>query len=515
VRQPSLSLCFFACALLAACAVPVADGELGQLSIPLRATGSQGKQFQLEGKLAVTLESGETRNIVLNGTTSALVTALPAGIHQFELRDFVVRHLTDGVATPVAVLLTSENPQFVEIVAGRTTALTLQFAARSGDLTFGDGQVAVDFEVDEAGLCTDDGRLVDALTLSKVTIDQAVQIDLAVGGAPVTTRNAPLVRGRPATLRVHVTPTTGFSPHSLRARLVLSDGVDAIALEKRLTPHATSSDADLTSTFNFTLDAAQIDQFGSYRVELLEDDCTVNPGVAARARFPASGFAQLGAENVGVLNVALVPIRYAVDGSNRVPNVDAAAVQRMRSELLRAFPVSDVHVEVLPVITFSTPPQPGTLIFTQMLDQVNTLRNQNTNARNKYFVGLVQPTATFEQFCSTGICTLGAGFQNSVPNSSFRSAVAVGYMDNLQTYAAVLRHLGQAHGRRNSPGCSGSSPDPQYPYAEGAIGHVGIDVTTGVLHAATDKDMMSVCVPPRWISDFTYKALADRVRVEQ
>jgi hypothetical protein len=48
--------------------------------------------------------------------------------------------------------------------------------------------------------------------------------------------------------------------------------------------------------------------------------------------------------------------------------------------------------------------------------------------------------------------------------------------------------------------------DPNYPYKDGSIGQVGLDVTTGTLYATSTKDVMSYC-DPKWVSDYTYRTL--------
>jgi hypothetical protein len=510
----SLLLCLFA--LAAGCA-PASDDSMGQLRIPLTSTGSQGGTFLLEGMVFITDEAGQTRVIGLGeeawGTTIVSET-LRVGTHQVRIDNPSLRRVVGGVATPVQnVELRSENPQTIVIEEGQTTRLTFKFFAGE-EVTFAEGELEVDFEVEEEA-CSDEGRLVAGLAIAKVTLNQGVQIDLATHGAPVVTRNAPVVFGRPGLLRVHVAPGASWQPHEVRARLVLSDGTSSSALETRLAPSVVSNDADLTTTFNFTLDAAMIDRFADYRVELLEESCSTQPGAPASARFPATGFAALGAENVGVLSVALLPVRYGFDRSRRVPNLDAAVVARVRQEILRIFPVADVNVEVLAPIDFTAEIRSDGTGYPALLEQVTRFRQTSElSATDKYVVAMVQPRATFSAFCGAG-CVSGLAPLNPRDNSANRVTVDIGYPEADLTYASVLRHLGNTHGRSSAPGCGAAGVDPSYPYAGGEIGRVGYDITTGALHATTHKDMMSICAPPSWVSDYTFKALAARVALEQ
>lgn len=73
----------------------------------------------------------------------------------------------------------------------------------------------------------------------------------------------------------------------------------------------------------------------------------------------------------------------------------------------------------------------------------------------------------------------------------------------------AAHEIGHNFGRLHS--CCGNAPDvdPYYPYADGSIGEYGVDIATNQLFFPFTADLMSLCGPPTWISDYTYQALFD------
>jgi hypothetical protein len=81
--------------------------------------------------------------------------------------------------------------------------------------------------------------------------------------------------------------------------------------------------------------------------------------------------------------------------------------------------------------------------------------------------------------------------------------------DYLPTGDGVIAHeLGHNFNRLHAP-CGGpAGPDPNYPYAGGAIGVYGYDVAGASLKASTMPDLMTYC-HPEWISDYTFRGALD------
>ena len=78
-------------------------------------------------------------------------------------------------------------------------------------------------------------------------------------------------------------------------------------------------------------------------------DLGLHPGGTGgdSARFPRDGSTfSLNAEGNGGLDVVVVPIQYNADGSGRVPDTSAAAMNALREHMLALFPVSEVRLTV-------------------------------------------------------------------------------------------------------------------------------------------------------------------------
>jgi hypothetical protein len=90
-----------------------------------------------------------------------------------------------------------------------------------------------------------------------------------------------------------------------------------------------------------------------------------------------------------------------------------------------------------------------------------------------------------------------------------RAGVGTGAVDRDTT---VAHELGHALGRKHAPaGCTNADEDfPQYgSFASGSIGEFGYDTRNNSVHdPALTFDFM--CGRPRWVSPYTYNALADR-----
>jgi hypothetical protein len=78
--------------------------------------------------------------------------------------------------------------------------------------------------------------------------------------------------------------------------------------------------------------------------------------------------------------------------------------------------------------------------------------------------------------------------------------------------AWTLAHeLGHMHGRSHAP-CGVNSYDPDFPYSKGATGVWGYDERhQEFFDPGPTRDMMGYC-EPSWISDYTYKAMFQRVQ---
>lgn len=358
---------------------------------------------------------------------------------------------------------------------------------------------------------TQEPQLAQNLVLSEIAIFQGVKIDVMTGGMPAT-RKAPIVSNRDALVRAYVTPGNGWSPKEVTARLVL----DGVAMDSKLTPSVASTDADMGTTFNFTVPGAKLLTTTTIRVALL-DAATMGPPVSSTpstARWPADGTATaLGAKSSGAsVKVVLVPIRYGADGSNRLPDTSNTQVTTYTQTMFGIYPASKVDVTVRQQavgISFSVLAD-GTG-WNQLLSTLLSVRAQDGAANDVYYYGAFSPAASMQTYCGGG-CVAGLSpIVQSVGDAANRGSIGLGFTG--QVSADTMAHeVGHAHGRPHAPCGGASGTDPNFPYAQAGIGSWGWNLSSQKLIAPTSaKDMMSYC-NPSWISDYNYALIFDRIK---
>ncbi|HMJ14000.1 MAG TPA: M66 family metalloprotease, partial [Polyangiaceae bacterium] len=176
-------------------------------------------------------------------------------------------------------------------------------------------------------------------------------------------------------------------------------------------------------------------------------------------------------------------------------------------ELLRAmYPVNSVELSVASSVSTGYP-----LNWTTMLDQIRAKRASDGAPADVYYYGLVKPNDTLSQYCGGG-CVAGIGYVAPATQASVRAAVGIGFADN--TSASTMAHeLGHNHGRNHAPCAPGSisGVDAAFPHPGALIGTWGFDPRNRALFdPARTTDIMGYC-NNKWISDYTYKAITQRV----
>jgi hypothetical protein len=146
--------------------------------------------------------------------------------------------------------------------------------------------------------------------------------------------------------------------------------------------------------------------------------------------------------------------------------------------------------------------------FDAMNEQLVALKESDGAPNASYYFGLVNPAATFNDYCSYSCVTGQSYVVDSASDGSYRVGAGVGFSgeDSAWTLAHELGHM---HGRGHAP-CDVSTSD-YFPYSGGMIGTWGYDPRSGkFLNPADYADFTSYC-EPMWTSDYTYQALFDRV----
>jgi hypothetical protein len=354
--------------------------------------------------------------------------------------------------------------------------------------------------------CT--STVVSDLTLKQIAVYQTVMIPVMKDGAEVAaaSRNASVVQGKQALVRVFVTPGSSWSAREVAGRLtVASSGAEGVVYSSKKTISAASTDADQNSTFQFTIPAASMVAPLSYSVEVVE--CGSQSGSGGQARFPANGTIDLGVKTTGVLKVKLIPMKVGTI----VPDTSDTALAPYKAELVAMYPISQIDFTVGDTLTVSSP-----VDWSSTLDQLRSKRSTDKPANDVYYFGLIKPADTLRAYCQS-TCTTGIGYvvtstSGSMAGSS-RVAMGIAYAD--KTSAETMAHeLGHNHGLSHAP-CSTagtiSGVDPKYPYSNAIIGVWGYDSRTQLLYDPSKyKDIMSYC-SNQWISDYNYKPIITRV----
>ncbi|HEX6244463.1 MAG TPA: M66 family metalloprotease, partial [Polyangiales bacterium] len=370
---------------------------------------------------------------------------------------------------------------------------------------------ARDASAPTAGACPNGEPLVANLKVRELALYQAVKIPLYKDGAWISARNATVVQGKKTLVRAFVEPLAGYTPHALRALLTLDNAGAKTVLIADRNIAAASSDEAADSTFDFPVPGALIGPATQVSLAVIEPSCPVQaPANGAAARIPAAGTQGLNATSIGDLHVVLVPVTL---GSN-TPDVSEAQLTKYKDALRAYYPVADVEVTAHAPITWTGTLRADGSGWSELLNQIGRTRQSDGAAGNAYYFGLINPSATFRDYCRTG-CVLGLAPQTTFVSRPNQIGLGVGFVDE-NSYTTLVHELGHAHGLPHAPcaprGGSIQGADTKFPYAGGKIGSWGWDSRSSKLMApVTYADVMSYC-DPIWISDYNYEKIATRCK---
>ena len=346
------------------------------------------------------------------------------------------------------------------------------------------------------------------VTIDQIAIYQGVKRSLMGGTPPSSGITVPVVAGRPALVRVFVKTDAGYDNSPITAHLFL--GQDQTPLEV-VGAVSSSTDSSLGSTVNFDVPGDKVVLGQTYRVELLQPP-TNTTGMNAGAAYPATGSAQLDVKSDGMqLKVKIVPIRYGADSSNRLPDTSQQQIDGYKSYFFRTYPVANTEITVHAAVQWNQTISPNGSGWSQILDTVAQLRQQEGTPPDVYYFGVFAPAPSFNQFCSSG-CVAGLGMVGSATDNYSRAAVGLGYSGD-DAWTTAIHEIGHTHGRNHSPCGGAQGVDPDYPYSGANIGVWGYDLgSKQLIGPSQGKDVMGYC-DPIWISDYTYKAFFDRIKL--
>ncbi|MDF1563184.1 MAG: M66 family metalloprotease [Deltaproteobacteria bacterium] len=351
-------------------------------------------------------------------------------------------------------------------------------------------------------------HLAEDLAITSVEIFQTLQIPLMIQGVPAAPTGVPLIADRESVMRIWVEPQAGWVAGPVT--LELEVGPPGSTIE----PLSLTLGVDRALPFDLTVPAEQLGLDAHYALRLLTETGTpTEAGVDHPGRHPRDGSSlPLPTErDEGGVDLVLVPLRYQADGSGRLPDTSPEQLAIIEELLLALYPIESVSIDVHAPIDWSDP----LTLFTRNFDfgDLNTylkdLKIAEGAPSTTYYYALVQPAATFADYCGRS-CTTGQAFAVTDPeNGNYRVGGGMGYSG--ERWAWTLVHeLGHMHGRFHAP-CGVDSWDADYPHAGGTLGVWGYDRRRDVfLDPALYADMMGYC-DDQWISDYTYEALFERI----
>ncbi len=349
------------------------------------------------------------------------------------------------------------------------------------------------------------GAVVGGVTIAEVSFWQAFRVPLEIAGKPVAP-NAPIITGKDSILRVFVAPDAKFLAHSLSAVLELAGSAGLVTLESKKAVRAASSNGEFGSTFNFPLEPAQVAADTTYSVTL--SDITTGDVLD---RYPARDRAAVGAVSASPSNrleIVLVPI--TVGGLS--PDVSAEKIAIFRTRVRSMYPVAEIAISVHAKVSSALEVGPDTG-WDALLDVLYALRASDAPPANVYYYGLFTPQPSFDDYC-TKDCTVGLSIVADEDDVDSRGSVGLGIFadgSNADAPDTMAHELGHALGRQHAPCSISKANSGPFPYAGGKIGVWGFDTPNHkLLDPALYGDVMGYCSPD-WISDFTYRALFQRI----
>jgi len=316
-----------------------------------------------------------------------------------------------------------------------------------------------------------------------------VQSTQAYGGS------VPLVSGRDALLRVFV---RADQANAVAPEVRVSTYISGVLQSTRTiaAPGASVSTAlsegSLTSSWNVIIPAAEV-QPGAQILADVDPTNAIAEGNEGDNIYPASGTpAALDVRTIPTFYVTLVPVVQSANGLTG--DVSVGNQDSFLNSTRKMWPFSTVAPVIHTPYTTTTPralAADGTN-WSPVLSELRALRTAEGSSRHYY--GAVKVGYT------SGVAGLGyIGFPT-----------AMGW-DYLPSGDGVLAHeLGHNFNRLHAPCGNPGNPDPNYPYALGAIGVYGYDVAGASLKARTMPDLMSYC-HPEWISDYTFRGALDYI----
>jgi hypothetical protein len=368
----------------------------------------------------------------------------------------------------------------------------------------------------DTGFFDDRPPLAGGLGIVRIQLFQSVGITLMEYGQVALFRNAPVVRGKDALIRIHVQRDPDWVDRQVEARVELfSDNGPLASLSDYKTIFFDSRVDSLDSTFNIEIPGEHMTENLTYRVSLFDKTPDASGPSQPLASWPEVGMAPLGVEaGHGKIKLVIVPVAYQADGSGRLPETDSRQIDQFAEYFYRFYPVTwdGVEIRVDDPISWQQEVSANGDGWDDLLAAIDDLRDERKASRDEYYYGLVSPGESLWSFCHYGCVTGLAYVVEETGGNQWGGLSAVGVGFEGETAAEVMIHeVGHNHGLKHAP-CRADDYDWNYPYYGGTIGVWGYDLVEEELKdPMIYTDFMGNC-ENKWVSDYTYTRIFNRIQ---
>ena len=330
-----------------------------------------------------------------------------------------------------------------------------------------------------------------ALSIEAVQINQGTQSE--TGGVDI-------VAGRPGLLRVMLkADRSNTARPDVRVRLFQDGAPLWTEIISAPLSGGVPTDPELSSvvqTWNLELTGDEIQPGMS--LEVVADPQELISVVSRDPmRFPVgSGEAAVQVNTLAPLRILFIPIEATAHG--RTGLIFPENVENFLASTRRWLPTAEIQAELRGTNFVTDADLTDQDAISQLLSDLQAARRLEA-AGDRYYHGIMPRIS--------GLPISGIAYRPTFSSSPFRSALS---FDHLPAAAETVAHeLGHNLGRMHAPCGDPASPDPNFPYAEGATVMPGYDVEDRLLRTATGvSDYMGYC-RPRWTSDYTYQGILD------
>jgi hypothetical protein len=370
------------------------------------------------------------------------------------------------------------------------------------------------------------------IRLTKMTVNQAVQIDLVDGNEILAPADypIPLLENRVTLVRAHYLVHAEFEPRELLGQLtveypepiVVGEGdeaetIDSFVSESRVMVDGNSVDNSLQRSFAWLLEPDYVVDGMSLRIDVYEpepyeeDEELPEPDPnavgAERIDAPALPWAQNSASIAAdgdpmEIEVKLVPIEHHFEDCVSDATVVDAEVEEMRREMEQYNPVHRAIVSVRDPVVWTNPIGGSEMGFSPILSMLSQLHEDDGADPWVYYYGLITSCDGYP----AGLLGQAIAIPQAIePGLGYQRVSAGRYLGDGSTAAETFVHeVGHTQGRYHVR-CSGEAGvDPNYPHIGGITGVWGFGIYDYRLRSPSgSRDYMTYCTN-EWVSDYGY-----------